>query len=299
MTLHVSLGMIVLALGLAVLVQGTAFAAEREVVMLWPDGAPGAKGTTEKDTPNITVYLPEKGKATGGAVVVCPGGGYGGLAVDHEGEAIGNWFNDAGITAFVLRYRVSPYRHPIPMNDAKRAMRLVRLRAKDWGIDPNRLGIMGFSAGGHLTATIATLFDKGDPNAAEPIDQQSCRPDFAILCYPVITFKPPFAHMGSRHNLLGKDAPEDLVESLCHENNVTDETPPIFIFHTADDAGVPSENSLQLFMALRAHKIPAEMHIYEHGRHGVGLAPDMPELNTWPGLCMDWLKKHGILEKAK
>src|SRR5262249_47826211 len=160
---------------------------------------PGALGQTEKDKPSATVYLPPKEKATGCAVVVCPGGGYGGLAVDHEGRQVAEWLNGQGVTAFVLRYRLKPYRHPVPLQDAQRAIRTVRAQAKEWQVDPQRIGIWGFSAGGHLASTAGTHFDEGKPDASDAIDRVSCRPDFLILCYPVITLKPPYAHMGSRN----------------------------------------------------------------------------------------------------
>ncbi|HQH53484.1 MAG TPA: alpha/beta hydrolase [Candidatus Hydrogenedentes bacterium] len=286
------LALALLALGL----QRNAFAEPRQVIPIWNGTPPEAKGSEAADIPTLGLY-PLEQDAAGPAVLVCPGGGYSGLAMDHEGEQIAQWLNKNGLAAFVLTYRVSPYRHPLPLNDAKRAMRLVRANAAAWKVDPARLGIMGFSAGGHLASTVSTRFDLGDASAQDPVDRQSSRPDFAILCYPVITFQPPYAHMGSRNNLLGEDAPEELVQSLCNHTQVTEQTPPTFLFHTADDPGVPVQNSLLYFSALREHNVPAELHVYEHGRHGVGLAPDMPELATWPGLCINWLRVRGILAK--
>src|SRR5215472_652892 len=202
---------------LALLTLGlTLFAADNEpkVELLWPKGAPGAAGTEERDKPSLTVYLPPADKATGTAVVVCPGGGYGGLAVGHEGKEPAEWLNRHGIAAFVLRYRLGPrYHHPAPLQDAQRALRIVRSRAKEWHLDPQRIGIWGFSAGGHLASTAATHFDDGKPDADDRIERVSCRPDFAILCYPVITMRPPFTHGGSRRNLLGDKAEEALVTS--------------------------------------------------------------------------------------
>jgi len=266
--------------------------------LLWPQGAPGAVGTEPADKPLITVYRPDSGKTNGCGVVVCPGGGYGGLALGHEGTDIATFLNKLGVTAFVLQYRHAPrYRHPAPMLDVQRAVRLVRGRAKEWGVDPKRIGVMGFSAGGHLAATAATHFDDGKADAADPIDQVSCRPDFAILCYAVITLKPPYAHMGSRENLLGKEPSPELVSSLCNDEQVTAQTPPTFLFHTGADTGVPPENSVLFYLALRKHKVPAELHIYEKGPHGVGLAAADPVLSSWPDRLTAWLKSRGFLKK--
>jgi acetyl esterase/lipase len=284
-----------LTLGLAVCGAGN----DSRTVLLWPDGAPGAAGTEERDRPSLTVYLPPKEKATGSAVVVCPGGGYGFLAVDHEGQQPAEWLTRHGVAAFVLRYRIAPrYRHPAPLQDAQRAIRLVRARAKDWGIDPKRVGIWGFSAGGHLASTAATHFDDGKKDATDPIDRQSCRPDFAILCYPVITLKPPYAHIGSRHNLLGKDADEKLVESLCNDTQVSARTPPTFLFHTDADTGVVPENSILFYSALRKAKVPAELHIYEPGPHGIGLAPNHAVLKRWPETLAGWMETRGLLKRT-
>jgi acetyl esterase/lipase len=264
--------------------------------LLWPKGAPGAAGTEDRDKPALTIYLPPSDRATGTAVVVCPGGGYGGLASGHEGKAPAEWLNKHGIAAFVLRYRHAPhYRHPIPLQDAQRALRLVRSRAKEWHLDPHRIGIWGFSAGGHLASTAATHFDAGRPDSEDPIERVGCRPDFAILCYPVITLEPPYAHMGSRHNLLGKDPEAKLLESLCNEKQVTAQTPPTFLFHTNADTAVPPENSVLFYLALRKAKVPAELHIFEKGAHGVGLAPGDPVLSRWPDLLAGWLKTRGLL----
>jgi len=267
----------------------------KKTVLLWPDGAPGALGDSEADKPALTVCLVPREKATGAGVVVCPGGGYAHLADDHEGRQVAAWLNAHGIAAFILKYRIAPYRHPAPMLDAQRALRLVRSRAQEWGVDPNRLGIMGFSAGGHLTSTAGTHFDLGNPDAADPVDRLSCRPDFMVLGYPVITFKPPYAHMGSCHNLLGKDPPAALVDAFSNNEQVTADTPPTFLVHTSGDAGVPAENSILFYLALRKAKVPAELHIYEQGPHGFGLAPDDPVLSTWPGHCIDWMRARGYL----
>jgi len=263
---------------------------------LWPDGAPGSLGKGEEDVPTLTVSLPPKDKNTGTAIVICPGGGYGGLAMDHEGKQIAEWCNSLGIAGCILRYRHAPqYHHPIPLGDAQRAIRTVRSKAKEWDIKPDQIGIIGFSAGGHLASTTGTHFDAGNPDAKDPIDQPSCRPDFMILCYPVISFTEPYTHQGSRRNLLGTDPDPKLVENLSNEKQITKKTPPTFLFHTNADSGVRPDNSVAFYMALRAAKVPAEMHIYERGPHGVGLAPKDAALKTWPNLCANWMKLHGWL----
>ena len=268
-------------------------------VYLWPEGAPHAQGEAEADRPMMYVYLPAKDKATGAGIVVCPGGGYGGHAMDHEGEQVANFLNERGIAAFVLRYRLNPYRHPVPLLDAQRAIRLVRHRAKEYGINKDRLGIMGFSAGGHLAATAGTHFDNGDPQAADDIDRESCRPSFLVLCYAVVSFSEKYHHGGSRRNLLGEKADDPkLVEDLSNEKQVTKDTPPTFLFHTNEDSGVPPENSVAFYLALRKAGVPAEMHIYAKGPHGVGLMPGDPVLSTWAIRLVDWLKVSGFLSDA-
>ncbi len=271
-------------------------AAGPEPLKLWPDGAPGAVGNEPADIPELRVYLPEEAQATGAGIVICPGGGYGALAMDHEGHQVAKWLNRIGVAGFVLKYRLGRrYQHPAPLQDAQRAMRYVRAHAKEWKIDPHRLGIMGFSAGGHLASTVATHFDAGDPNSDDPIERESCRPDFAVLCYPVISFTESFGHSGSKRNLLGPNPDPKLVENLSNEKQVTAETPPTFLFHTGADAGVPVENSLAFYQALRKAKVPAELHIYQDGPHGVGLAPGRPGLSTWKERLADWLKNSGFL----
>jgi acetyl esterase/lipase len=266
---------------------------------LWSDGAPGALGEAPEDVPALLLYPATPQRATGCGIVVCPGGGYGGLAMDHEGYQIADWLNQRGITAWILRYRLGPhgYHHPIQRGDVLRAMRVVRHEAPSVGVDPDRIGIWGFSAGGHLASTAATHFDAGDPKAADPIDRLSSRPDFAVLCYPVITLEEPLTHIGSRNNLLGKDRAEDrdLIALLSNERRVTGETPPTFIFHTVEDQAVPVENALKFFSALRAHGVnSSELHVYQTGRHGVGLAHSDPVLNSWPDRLFDWLKVNGF-----
>jgi acetyl esterase/lipase len=275
-------------------------AAEPKVELLWANGAPGAVGTDEADKPTLTIWLPAADKANGCAVVVCPGGGYHHLAIDHEGKQIAEWLNTLGVTAFMLKYRIAPrYKHPAPIDDAQRAIRTVRARAAEWKVDPKRVGIMGFSAGGHLTSTAATHFDEGRADAQDSIDKASCRPDFAILCYPVISFTTPYTHAGSKDNLLGKEPDEKLVENLSNELQVTEKTPPTFLFHTSEDSGVLPENSVLFYMALRKAKVPAELHIYEKGPHGVGLAQKDPILSTWSGRLADWMRGRGLLNMPK
>lgn len=272
--------------------------AEPATELLWPGGAPGAKGDKPADKPTLTIYLPEAEKANGAAVVICPGGGYGNLATDHEGHQIAQWLNLMGVAGFILEYRHRGrgYGHPAPLEDAQRAIRTVRARAKEFKIDPQRIGIMGFSAGGHLTSSAGTHFDKGDATSADPVQRVSCRPDFMILCYPVIAFDEPYTHRGSQHNLLGKDADPALVKEMSSEKQVTKDTPPTFLFHTDEDKGVPAENSVQFYLALRSAGVPAEMHIYRHGPHGVGLDRQPGATATWPMRAQQWMEEMGFFK---
>jgi acetyl esterase/lipase len=274
-------------------------AADPTVHLLWPDGAPGALGSEAKDKPQVTVYQAAEGNNTGCAVVICPGGGYGHLAMDHEGHQIAQWLNTLGVTGVILEYRHrgKGYGHPAPMLDVQRAIRFTRANAKPWNVNPERVGVLGFSAGGHLASTAATHFDAGNKEAADPIDKLSCRPDFAVLCYAVIAFGEPFTHNGSQRNLLGADAPEELINQFSNEKQVTADTPPTFLWHTNQDTGVPSQNSVMFYLACKQHKVPAELHIYEKGRHGVGLGRDITGTSNWPKQCADWLKNRGMLEK--
>jgi acetyl esterase/lipase len=268
------------------------------VEVLWREGAPGAVGTEPEDIPALSVHRPPSEKVNGAAVIVFPGGGYGGLADSYEGHEVADWFNSFGVTAMVLKYRLAPrYRHPAPLNDAQRAIRLVRARASEWQVDPRRIGILGFSAGGHLASTAGTHFDAGKAGAADAIERQSCRPDFLVLCYPVVTMAGEFAHAGSRNNLLGENSNPKLVEFVSNEKQVTPDTPPTFMFHTNEDSVVPPENSVLFYLALRQAKVPAELHIYEKGRHGVGLGQQDPALASWPKLLFTWLRGRGILRK--
>ena len=268
-----------------------------KVELLWPGGAPGAVGTEDSDKPSLTIY-PAPGKsAVQTGVIVCPGGGYGYLAKDHEGDQIARWLNSIGIQAFLLQYRIAPrYHYPAPVLDGQRAIRFVRAHAAGYHISASRIGIWGFSAGGHLASTTGTHFDSGDPQAADPVDRFSSRPDFMILAYPVISFTTPYTHLGSMHNLLGEHPDPRLVESLSNETQVTAQTPPTFLFHTSEDHGVPAENSVLFYLALHKAGVPAELHIYERGPHGVGLASTDAVLATWPARLKDWLEIRGLLE---
>jgi acetyl esterase/lipase len=265
-------------------------------VLLWPDGAPGALGNAEEDQPSLTIYPAGGPQKVSTGVVVFPGGGYVHLAIDHEGAQIAAWLNSYGIPAFVLRYRLGPrYHHPIELGDAQRAIRWVRAHAKDYGVDPHRLGVWGFSAGGHLASTAGTHFDSGKPDSSDLIEQQSSRPDFLILSYPVITFREPYLHRGSRDALLGKNPDPALIDLLSNELRVTKETPPTFLFHTSDDKVVPVQNSIEFYLALEKASVPAELHVFQSGPHGVGLARNMPGLAEWPDLLAKWLKQNGWL----
>lgn len=272
----------------------TAVGQSKAPVVLWPDGAPGALGKSDKDIPTLTPYLPEAGTATGAAMVICPGGGYGGLA-PHEGNDYALFLNQHGVTAFVLKYRLGSagYRHPCMLQDAARAVRTVRSRAAEWMVDPKRVGIMGSSAGGHLASTLLTHFDAGQPEAADPIERQSSRPDLGVLCYAVITMGTN-THGGSRANLLGKEPAPELITLLSNELQVTPQTPPCFIWHTWADNGVKVENSLDFATALRRNKVPFDLHIYEQGRHGLGLAdkPPFEHPHPWAHDLVFWLKSY-------
>ena len=272
--------------------------AEPYTIPLWEHGAPGALGSGPGDQPTLTVYLPVDPKATGTAVIVAPGGGYTGLALSHEGRQPANWLNALGVTAFVLRYRLGPrYHHPIEIGDAQRAIRLVRSRAAEFHIQPDRIGIMGFSAGGHLASSAATHFDNGNPDAPDPIDRAGSRPDFAILVYPVIEMRPPDAHEGSVHALLGEHPDPKLLEYLSNDLQVTPQTPPTFLLTTSADTAVPAENAVLFYLALHKAGVPAELHVFEKGPHGIGLDLGDPALGMWPTLLANWLRGRGLLSR--
>jgi len=261
-------------------------------IPLWTEGAPGALGTELKDVPTLTVYPAAPTAASGAAMVILPGGGYAGLA-QHEGRDYAIWLATNGVSGFVVKYRLGShgYRHPVMLQDAARAVRLVRARAEEWKVDPKRVGIMGSSAGGHLASTLLTHFDGGKPDAADPVERHSSRPDLGILCYPVISMG-PLTHQGSRNNLLGNQPDPELIRLLSNELQVTKDTPPCFIWHTWEDQAVRVENSLEFAAALRRTGVPFDLHIYQKGRHGIGLAGGHP----WTQDCLYWLKAQGFLK---
>jgi acetyl esterase/lipase len=268
-----------------------------QLVPLWSGPAPGSQGTADADVPAITVYLPRTMAANTPAMIVCPGGGYGALAANHEGRQVANYLNSLGVAAFVLRYRLGPrYRHPIQIGDAQRAIRMVRAKASEWRIDSGRIGIMGFSAGGHLAMSASTIFDTGNAQAPDAIDRVASRPDFTVLGYPVISMTAAWTHQGSKRNLLGDPADPELAKKLSGELAVTKDTPPTFIFQTNQDTAVPAENAVHYFLALRQADVPAEMHVFERGVHGVGLANNDPALAPWSSLLANWLRVRNVIK---
>ncbi len=274
-------------------------AAGGKTMLLWPDGAPGAKGGADIDRPTLTAYLPSGPNATRTAVVIAPGGGYVHLAMAKEGSDYAQWLNARGVAAFVLQYRLGPkYHYPVELEDAQRAIRTVRAHAAEYGIDAGRVGMWGSSAGGHLTATAGTHYDAGNPSAGDVVERQGSRPDFLILAYPVITFEEPELHRGSKLYLLGANPDPKLVESLSDETQVTKETPPAFLFATTDDKTVPVMNSVMFYSALVKAGVPAEMHLFQHGAHGAGLAPANPDLSVWPDLLAKWMRERGYMAAA-
>jgi len=262
-------------------------------MLLWANGAPGAQGVADDDKPTITAYLPAS-NPTKTAVVIAPGGGYVHLSMVHEGSDVATWLNAHGVAAFVLKYRLGPkYHNPIELGDAQRAIRTVRARAAEFGVAPDHIGMWGFSAGGHLTASAGTHFDAGNATAPDPIEQQSSRPDFLVLAYPVITLEDPAAHKGSRLYLLGPTPAQSEVDAMSAELHVTPQAPPTFLFTTTDDHTVPVMNSVMFYEALVKAGVPAEMHIFQHGGHGAGLAPTNPQLNPWTEMLIKWMRERG------
>jgi acetyl esterase/lipase len=268
-----------------------------DVILLWANGAPAAQGNTAADKPTLTVFPATGPNKTRTAVIICPGGAYMHLAITHEGYKPAEWLNNLGITAFVLKYRLGPrYHYPAQLWDGERAIRYVRAHAAEYGVDPDRIGIWGFSAGGHLAATVGTHYDSGDPSAQDPDNRPSSRPDFMILAYAVITLEGPHVHLGSRDNLLGEDPDPELVRLLSNQLHVTNETPPTFLFATTEDPIVSVQNSINFYTALHKAGVPVEMHIYQKGHHGVGLADRDPVLHSWTNRLADWLKIQGLCE---
>jgi acetyl esterase/lipase len=287
---------------LLILALGIVPGADVRNLPLWDGEAPAIVGEPAANRPSIDIYLPPDDIANGTGVVVCPGGGYGFLALDHEGKQAADWLNARGVAAFVLHYRIvtkgrpAPL-HPAPLMDVQRALRTVRAKAADYHLKPDRIGVWGFSAGGHLASSAATHFDAGKTDADDPIERASCRPDFAILAYPVVSMDPAVSHGGSRQNLLGKEPSPEVVELMSNDKHVTKQTPATFIFHTDDDAAVPVANSLLFYLACKKNGVSVEMHSYAHGTHGVGLALKNPILGTWPERLEAWLRGRKLLDK--
>ncbi len=266
-------------------------------IPLWPAGAPFAQGAGPDDTPAVLLYLPSSQQPTP-AILICPSDNYASPFLDSDGLPVAEWLNDLGIAAFVLKYRLAPaYHYPVPLLDAQRALRYIRSNASLYNIAKDKIGIMGFSAGGHLAAMVATHLEAGKTTPGDEIDRMSARPDFLVLIYPVITCSQPFLNVLSCENLLGPHPDPGLADLVSNEKHVTSKTPPTFLFHTYDDASVSVENSVAFFSALRKAGVPAELHIYEHGPHGVGLALDDPVLSTWPKLLENWFRVRGLLPK--
>lgn len=270
--------------------------AQPRVMALWEGAAPGALGDAEEDRPTLTLYAVSARHEPGAAVIVMPGGSYQFLAMNHEGRQMANWLNAAGITALVLRYRLGPrYHHPVELADAQRAIRMVRARAKELGVLPDKIGVLGFSAGGHLASTVETHFDAGNPQAADAVERVSCRPDFAVLAYPVISLVAGYTHALSRKNLLGENPSLELEQELSSDLQVTAQTPPTFLFSSSTDTAVPPENSVAFYLALHKAGVAAELHIFERAPHGVGLDLADPAVGEWATLLLHWLRDRGIL----
>ncbi|MDX1382663.1 MAG: alpha/beta hydrolase [Thermoanaerobaculia bacterium] len=263
-----------------------------ETLPLWPTEA-AEVGASPAD---LLVFEAAPATAVGTAVLVLPGGGYAELALDHEGAQVAAWLNSIGIDAYVLRYRVAPHVHPAPFDDARRALRLLRATAASRGFASHRIGVVGFSAGGHLASMLATRFDLGLRASTDPVDRSSSRPDFAILVYPVITLTGPAAHAGSYKALLGHpEPPPSTRRELSTHESVPPTAPPVFLVHTGEDEAVPAENSLLFFEALRRFDVPAELHVFAEGDHGAGLGRYQPGMAQWPALCADWMRRLGVL----
>jgi acetyl esterase/lipase len=288
------------------LAAATSALAANSVIPLWPEGVPNAKPNLghEKITdgrisnvsaPTLTIYAPAIDRPNGTAVIICPGGGYGLLSNEREGLQYANWLSTLGITPFILKYRLAEFGHPAPLQDVLRAMRIVRSRAKELKINPDRIGVMGSSAGGHLTASSGTLFDHASGKTGARLDSENARPDFLILMYPVITMKDPAAHARSRTNLLGKNPTEEALRLMSLENQVTTKTPPTLLIHTQEDESVPVENSILFYQALTRAKVPAEMYLFERGTHGMGMRDGLGTASNWPKRAEEWLAARGLL----
>lgn len=293
---------------IVLLASGLAVNAQDLTLKVWPNGAPndnGMKLPEEKydgvrvrnvSEAEIYVYLPEKSKNSGAAIVICPGGGYMIEAMDHEGYQMAEWLKENGVAGIVLKYRLPYGNHEIPSGDARQALRIVRSKAQEWGIDPEKIGIAGSSAGGHLASTVGTVFDKGNPASSNALEKLSSRPDFMLLLYPVITFNEAFGHMGSRKNLIGEGNDWKMAAKYSNELQVTAETPPTFMILSDDDKAVPSRNAVEFYLALKKYDIPAEMHIFRDGGHGFGMSKKNLPVDQWPGLFLDWMKAQKIIQ---
>ncbi|MEZ0537554.1 alpha/beta hydrolase [Caldicellulosiruptoraceae bacterium PP1] len=264
------------------------------MIFLWEDNIPGYNSSLSLFKPYIKSYIVDTNKEHA-AFIIFPGGGYTHLADQHEGNDIALWLNSLGISAFVVYYRIYPYKHPYPLLDAKRAIRLVRFNSKKWNINPNKIGVIGFSAGGHLASTLGTHFDEGNKKSIDPVEKIHCRPDAMVLCYPVITMNES-THSGSKNALLGSEPDPILAYTLSNENMVTDKTPTTFLWHTLDDNVVAVENCFLFAEALKKNNVTFEMHIFPHGNHGLGLAKGVPQVENWPSLCANWLKAINFIE---
>ena len=284
-------------------------AAEPAIIPLWPEGVPNRRTDAPPETvvdgrivhvhePTLTVYAPTRTPANGTAVIVCPGGGYVRLAIGENGGPQVRWLNDLGVTAFVLKYRLDDYGQPAPLQDVLRAIRLVRRDAAKLGLDPKRIGVWGASAGGHVAACAATMWDDPAGATGAEIDAVSARPDFVALIYPVVTMDPAFAHRGSRRALLGEKPSDETTARWSVERRVRADMPPVFIAATMADRSVPVTNSLRLYDALVTAKVPAEMHVYAQGSHGNSLDPQYGPTAAWPERCADWLRFNGWLPAA-
>jgi acetyl esterase/lipase len=282
---------------------------ETTVLDLWPEGVPGLRPDTAPEKvndgriggvnhPTLTCYPAPAAAASGAAIIICPGGSYGWLSMEKEGASPAHWLQALGVSAFVLKYRLAEYGHPAPLQDVLRAVRLVRSRAAEWGVRPDRIGVMGFSAGGHLAACAGTLYDASEGRTGAALDAVNARPDFLVLCYPVITMKDPYVHADSRRNLLGPNPAAEQISHLSVEEQVTKDTPPTFLVATTADKSVPAENSIAFYAALHRAGIPAELHLYQEGPHGFGLKPGYGSTSEWPRLCEQWLRLHGWLPPA-
>jgi acetyl esterase/lipase len=299
-----------LVVALLVVVVPTSLAEEARVIALWPEGVPGARpgGGVERiedgrvynvQIPSLTVFPAPDQTAVGTAVIICPGGGYARLAVSKEGSELVERLGALGVSAFVLKYRLVEYGHPAPLRDVLRAVRIVRSKAHEFGIRPDRIGVLGSSAGGHLAACAGTLFDAPEGRTGAELDAVSARPDFLALLYPVITMTAPFVHAGSRANLIGDAPSQALVERLSVETQVRPDTPPTFLVHTGEDTSVPLENSLLFFQALRRAGVPAEIHLYEKGPHGFGTSSGLGPTSGWPKRLEEWMRWHGWLDRPR